>query len=79
MLGYADIQTTMIYLHERDCIVHTADSTSPTSPSLLPPVCDRRYTREEDVEKRSRERVVHHEVRPRRHTNSSSIGIGQLT
>ena len=79
MLGHADIQTTMISLHERDCIVNTADTTSPTSPSPLPPVCDRRYTPEEDVEKRNRERVVHHDVMPCRHTNSFSIGIGPLT
>ena len=25
MLGHTDIQTTMINLHERDCIVNTAD------------------------------------------------------
>ena len=25
MLGHTDIQTTMIYLHERDCIVTTAE------------------------------------------------------
>ena len=58
MLGHADIQTTMISLHERDCIVTMADTTSQLLPPPLPPVCDRRYTREEDVEERNRERVV---------------------
>ena len=42
MLGHADIQTTMIYLHEKDRILNAAEHTIPDFSVPLPTVCDRR-------------------------------------
>lgn len=42
MFAHADIQTTMIYLHERDCIVTTAEDHIPNCslPPFAPGVSD---------------------------------------
>jgi hypothetical protein len=37
MLGHADIQTTMIYMHEKDRIENAPNTKSPTFPSHFPP------------------------------------------
>ena len=79
MLGHTDIQTTMIYLHERDCIVKTAEHHISNCSLPLSPRGLHRYTREEDVGKRKRTRVVPHAVRPGRHAHSVGRVMGQLT
>ena len=69
MLGHTDIQTTLIYLHERDCIVTTAEPhisncSLPPSPRRWPRVHARGLLAE------ARAPVLHHTVRPGRHATA---------
>ena len=79
MPGHADIQTTMINMHERDCIVNAAEHHIPNFSLPPSPQSISWYTREEDVGKRKRTRVVPHAVRPGRHAHSVGRVMGQLT
>ena len=78
MLGHTDTQTTMIYLHERDCIVKTAEH----HPQLLPPPFASGYQTVHSRGERGEKDAYPggpHAVRPGRHAHSVGRVMGPLT